>query len=320
MNIAKILKYCPKGTKLYSPVYGDVTLHSIDSVDKKFPILINDIKGYEYLLTEEGHYTEYPNSECVLFPSKDQRDWDEFRLPVKRGDIMMSDGRAFIISDEYANTTMGAYHKYICGIDAMGEFKVSQSNRRHWTNSFYIPASEEAKKELFDKMAEAGYRWNADTLELERTRPKFKEGDVVIDKMGDLSLLSKVEDDNFAKILAVLFTNGGLMIHGSKAVERDISMTTLASIKDRNRFFSALVKEGYKYDKEQHKLIKQEFKPFDKVLVRNNTDEKWSINLFSYYEEEDQAFPYVCVSGRYEHCIPYEGNEHLVGKKDDLHE
>ena len=48
---------------------------------------------------EEGHYLEdYPGAECVLFPSKEQKDWNEFRLPVKAGDIMMSKdgGRPFI--------------------------------------------------------------------------------------------------------------------------------------------------------------------------------------------------------------------------------
>lgn len=307
MNISELLKYCPKGTKLYSNVFGEV---EFVSVDERNLITIKPKNKLMVDLYSDGRLSS--EGECTLFPSKDQRDWDEFRLPVKRGDIMMSDGRAFIISDEYANTTMGAYHKYICGIDAMGEFKVNQSNRRHWTNSFYIPASEEAKKELFDKMAEAGYRWNADTLELERTRPKFKEGDVVIDEMGDLSLLSKVEDNNFAKILAVLFTNCGLIIHDSKAVERNISMTTLASIKDRNRFFSALVKEGYKYDKEQHKLIKQELKPFDKVLVRNNTDENWTINLFSRYDEKNKEYPFICIGAHYKYCTPYKGSEYLL--------
>lgn len=307
MNISELLKYCPKGTKLYSTVFGEV---GFVSVDERNLITIKPKNKPFIDLYSDGRLSS--EGECTLFPSKDQRDWDEFRLPVKRGDIMMSDGRAFIISDEYANTTMGAYHKYICGIDAMGKFKVSQSNRRHWTNSFYIPASEEAKKELFDKMAEAGYRWNANTLELERIRPKFKEGDIVIDEMGDLSLLSKVEDDNFAKILAVLFTNCGLMIHDSKAVERNISMTTLASIKDRNRFFSALVKEGYKYDKEQHKLIKQELKPFDKVLVRNNTDENWTINLFSRYDEKNKEYPFICIGAHYKYCTPYKGNEYLL--------
>lgn len=53
-------------------------------------------------------------------------------------------------------------------------------------------------------------------------------------------------------------------------------------------------------------------KPFDKVLVKDSIDEKWKISLFSYYDEETQYFPYVCISGRYVCCIPYEGNEHLL--------
>lgn len=93
----------------------------------------------------------------------------------------MFNNRAFIISNEYADAFNGAFHKYICGIDADGTFKVSQSDN-YWTSEFYIPASEEAKKELFDKMAEAGYRWNADTLELEKIKPRFKEGDILVMK------------------------------------------------------------------------------------------------------------------------------------------
>lgn len=68
----------------------------------------------------------------------------------------------------------------------------------------------------------------------------------------------------------------------------------LASEEDRNKFYSFINKVGYKYDKEQHKLTKQTFKPLDKVLVKNDTNEKWSINLFSYYDEENKIFPYVC--------------------------
>lgn len=90
----------------------------------------------------------------------------------------------------------------------------------------------------------------------------------------------------------------------------------LATEKERNTLYSALVREGYQYDKKQHKLVKQEFKPFDKVLVRDDINDKWSINLFSYYDEEDRNFPYVCISGHYEHCIPYGGNEYLLGTTD----
>lgn len=53
-------------------------------------------------------------------------------------------------------------------------------------------------------------------------------------------------------------------------------------------------------------------KPFDKVLVRDDINEKWIPSIFGCYEDEDKDFPYVCLNGRYCYCIPYEGNEYLL--------
>nr|DAG90574.1 MAG TPA: hypothetical protein [Crassvirales sp.] len=307
MNIAEILKYCPKGTKLYSTVFGEVEFSKINPDDM---IVISVKDGSPRVFHRNGSYSEY--GECVLFPSKDQRDWKKFRLPVKRGDIMMSDNKAFIISDEYADAFNNAFHKYICGIDTTGTFKVSQLDT-YWTSKFYIPASEEAKKELFDKIAEAGYRWNADTLELEKLEPKFKEGDVVSSKKGDLYLVLNTNNST-VHLLTLLYKDGNFIAYNT------FSMTsedlTIATEEERNKFYSALVREGYKYDKEQHKLVKQEFKPFEKVLVRDDTNKKWSIDLFSYYDEENKNFPYVCMHIHYCYCIPYEDNEYLLGTTD----
>ncbi len=179
MNIAEILKYCPKGTELYSPIFGEVTFDKIN-IEEKYPIIVYKCDSMKTSFTEKGCYTEYPNSECVLFPSKDQRNWSMFRLPVKRGDIMMHpDGSfAFIASGE---VNPYSYPMCICGINSFNNTLVLNS-KDVWTLEFYIPASEEAKKELFDKMAEAGYRWNADTLELEKIEYKFKEGDGIINR------------------------------------------------------------------------------------------------------------------------------------------
>lgn len=179
MNIAEILKYCPKGTKLYSNIFGEVTFDRID-IDEKYPIIVYTLDCMKTSFTEEGHYTDYPNSECVLFPSKDQRDWCKFRLPVKRGDIMMSiDGKFIFIANGHFNTINKlSCPKSICGIKS-DTFKIG--NADSWVTCFYVPASEEAKKKLFNKMAEAGYRWNANTLELDKIESKFKEGDVIID-------------------------------------------------------------------------------------------------------------------------------------------
>lgn len=55
------------------------------------------------------------------------------------------------------------------------------------------------------------------------------------------------------------------------------------------------------------------FKPFEKVLVRDNDDKKWGLNMFSHYDETATQYPFMCLAGCFTHCIPYEGNEHLLG-------
>lgn len=53
-----------------------------------------------------------------------------------------------------------------------------------------------------------------------------------------------------------------------------------------------------------------QFKPFDKVLVRDRDADEWECNLFSRIDEEGC---YVCVGSWWMQCIPYEGNEYLLG-------
>lgn len=304
MNVAEILKYCPKGTKLYSTVFGEV---KFSEVYPNNMIVVSIKDGCKRVFYKDGSYSEY--GECVLFPSKDQRDWSKFRLPLKRGDIMMdANGECPFIATGEFKTDISP--KYICGINSLGNFQLDYAEAG-WTSIFYILASEEAKKKLFNKMAEAGYKWNVDTLELEKIEPKFKEGDIVVDRNGDIILVSKA--NNFRIISnAVLYTKGDFIIY-SDARTYFVSDINFASIEDKNKLFSALVREGYRYDEKQHRLIKQEFKPFDKVLMRNEDNQTWRACLFSHYRE-DLSCPYVCVGcSAYKQCIPYEGNEYLVG-------
>lgn len=289
MNIAEILKHCPKGTKLYSPAYGKVNFIEVTSpltIKIKLSKLFGDNIKYFF----NNGSINIVDGECMLFPSKEQRDWNKFRLPVKRGDIMMTmDKRAFITNGKIDNDGCPCVY---CGINLFHDFTIG-TTINGWTSSFYIPASEEAKKELFIKMGIAGYTWNANTLELEKIKPKFKEGDILINKN----------------------TNTLFLYSSNTFMDCNVpdSSLELASEEDRNKFYSFINKVGYKYDKEQHKLTKQTFKPFDKVLVRNDTNEKWSINLFSYYDEENKHCPYFCLDGRYIYCVPYEGNEYVLG-------
>lgn len=310
MNIAEILKYCPKGTKLYSTAFGEVELINVYS--SAGTILVKNINNTRFTFYNNGSYVLA--GECVLFPSKDQRDWHKFRLPVKRGDIMMEVNKTypFIATGEF---TQNGLPKGLCGLNIRDEFIIGSWIKGQWTSEFYIPASEEVKKKLFDKMAEAGYRWNADTLELEKIEPKFKEGDVIIDNQGNLCLVSKIRDDSSVTIAATLYANKALNVFISNNVNRCIQLVTIASTTDRNKLYSAITRKGYKYDKEQHKLVKQKFKPFDKVLVRDDDTDSWEADIYLGYDE-GKPFPYICTRAAYSICISYEGNEYLLDTID----
>lgn len=79
IDLTKILKDCPKGTKLYSPIFGEVDFEEIGSYDE-YAILITkgDINAS---FTKEGFYYADFGAECLLFPSKDLRDWSKFTAP-----------------------------------------------------------------------------------------------------------------------------------------------------------------------------------------------------------------------------------------------
>lgn len=79
IDLTKILKDCPKGTKLYSPIFGEVSFEKI--LDKElYTIQIDTGSGYCHL-TKEGYFIKSDYAECIIFPSKDQRDWSKFTAP-----------------------------------------------------------------------------------------------------------------------------------------------------------------------------------------------------------------------------------------------
>ena len=82
IDLTQILKDCPAGTKLYSVIYGDVKFSHI-SKDSRCPIILHTYKGGVTVVTKHGrHNIDYEtDGECVLFPSKEQRDWSKFTAP-----------------------------------------------------------------------------------------------------------------------------------------------------------------------------------------------------------------------------------------------
>lgn len=83
INIAELLKDAPKGMKLYSPLFGEVTFVRIDK-QSGYPIDVTDCNGNGKSFTEFGvYFADHPDAECLLFPSKDCRTWEGWKLPVE---------------------------------------------------------------------------------------------------------------------------------------------------------------------------------------------------------------------------------------------
>ena len=80
IDLTEILKDCPKGTKLYSTVYGVVRFDEIDK-DKTYPISLYTNTACIFNVTSDGRLAKNYNGECTLFPSKEQRDWSKFKAP-----------------------------------------------------------------------------------------------------------------------------------------------------------------------------------------------------------------------------------------------
>ena len=81
IDLTKILKDCPEGTKLYSTIHGEVTLIDSNDTSQHYPISVRLNDKTVEIFTYEGKLLNKFDGECILFPSKDQRDWSKFTAP-----------------------------------------------------------------------------------------------------------------------------------------------------------------------------------------------------------------------------------------------
>lgn len=80
MNIRELLKDCNPGTELFSPMCGKCTLEFILPESEVWCIVTKDVDGKRRTFDAQGRYVICSAGECVLFPSKEQRDWSKFNV------------------------------------------------------------------------------------------------------------------------------------------------------------------------------------------------------------------------------------------------
>lgn len=240
-NIAEILKDCPKGTKLYSPICGDCRLREIEITPYFTEIHCIVEENCDISFDEYGRFEfEYDGCECLLFPSKENRDWSTFNYTkrFKKGDFIHQRGWTCIY---YGVNDYGAIQCFA-----------------------FIP-----------------WDWNRNTSTVRYdVRPTEKP------KVG-IGYINKE--------------------------------TRLATEDEKTLLLTAIEYYGFEWDAEKLELRKKEpeFKPFDKVLVRDDIGSIWRLAQYE-FKDKNKDYMHSVVGGVYwRYCIPYEGNEHLLGTNEN---
>lgn len=291
VNIAELLEKCPKGMKLYSPIFGEVYL---DKVRPHLAVIVtidkeqsNNKKEFLY----DGRYAI--NGECMLFPSKDKDTWEGFVPPCKfkNGDII-SDGN-FVAIFYKIGTPCGCissnvvyYHCYysqkFCKFKKELDFGIGNFMEFKY-------ATKEEKDILFSAIKANSYKWNDEKKCIERIHiPKFKVGDRIKSKVDEENIIFKIQEiqDN-DYIVNSVFT------------------------------WKLPIKNQEDFELVTNKFDINTLNPFNEVLVRNYNTDEWGIDLFGYYSRGLYHTTGRCL---FRQCIPYKGNEYLRGTAEDCEE
>ena len=324
INIVEILKDKPQGTKLYSSACGKCKLEEVD--DKSFKISFYNSK-FGFMNGGEGHLDKngklYDDGECVVFPSKEMRDWRKFDW--KKGDVLVNkDGDVYIIFERFVDDTycsfLGKYYLWKENNDTEQFYE----KERLLTSDFQKAGKDAAQTYINTIEERLGGKLNRESLEVEKTHPKFKDGDIValvVRKCTHIAIFQS-RQGAYIGFHAVLCQNDELLQEEPFREDVGDIELRLATDSEKQQLFEALAKESKQWDAGKKMIIdlkqKVELKPFDKVLVRHQKTEEWSANIFSHTDKTDEYLDYVCVNGRWEFCIPYEGNESLLGTTKDV--
>lgn len=308
INIAKILKNKPEGTKLWTDMFGSVTLYVVTDACDAFQVKHHNKDPW---FDKDGKL--YKEGVLCIYPSKSMRNWEKFSW--KKGDVLISDCGFMCIFKEWASDDYTKFNG--CYFDGM-------------------PNTETAKYSKVDNNIAYGYirdienrcggKLNLETLEIEK-KTKFEDGDIAFADYGNRQYVFIVSGETGlsegynSSIYLDLSSPTSSMAFRTSFFKKDLCELRLATEEEKTALFSALEKKGEAWDAEKKQIVdlkpKVELKPFDKVLVRDFSRDKWSISFFSFKKED----LYVCINHcSWNQCIPYIGNESLLGTTKDVEE
>lgn len=318
INIDKILKDKPEKTILYDAMRDiNVSLYVVEKRNGETNIFCDGMekfKGCNFVYSDTGADSIFRKGMQLLKPSKEMQDWEKFSW--KRGDVLISDCGFVCIFKEWASDDYTKFNG--CYFDGMPNAETAKYSKLDNNTAYgYI-------REIENR---CGGKLNLETLEIEKQN-EFKDGDIV-------TMHKKYCDIVF--IFNRLRTEGSFYYYAFHALQTNNTgvidcHTTLpcawtffegkmnfATDSEKQQLFGALAKEGKAWDADKKEVAdlkpKVELKPFDRVLVRDSKSDNWRANLFGYIGKDGYCH---CVYANWAYCIPYEGNELLLGTSKDV--
>lgn len=313
VNKAAILKDKPKGTKLYT-ILSDSECFLNEVSEDSIYIDIDNRERF-WCLSTYGSTHSFPNGCVLLFPSREMRDWSKFAW--KKGDLLVNSCGFQCIFKEWASDDYtkfnGCYSNSMDGYEDVSNAKTAKFDKLdNNTAHGYI-------REIERKL---GGKLNLETLAIEKTQPEFKIGDILFVKYNNRNIIFILSNINrkFYNHRVRLDSNKVIINYSDSHFQNEgIEFIRYATEGEKQQLFDALAKEGKAWDADKKMIIdlkqKVELKPFDKVLVRDSQSDKWRVNLFGYIDKDEY---YHCAFANWVYCIPYAGNEHLLGTTKDL--
>lgn len=267
INIAKILKNKPEGTKLWTDMFGSVTLYVVTDTCDAFQVKHhNKVSWFD----EDGKL--YKEGVLCIYPSKSMRDWEKFSW--KKGDVLISDCRFMCIFKEWASDDYTKFNG--CYFDGM-------------------PNTETAKYSKVDNNIAYGYirdienkcggRLNLETLEIEK-QTGFNDGDIVVYGKS-VAICRRIYEHTLSFYVSLNEMFGLLFADEVESSEE----YRFATEEEKQQLFDALEKEGKAWDAEKKQIVdlkpKCELKPFDRCIwkIRNCEGSIWRASFVSYVDE-----------------------------------
>lgn len=321
INVAEILKDKPQGTKLYSPICGAVELERVLADYHKKSIVVKELNSSnQHRFWHDGNF--FRAGQCVLQPSENMADWSKFSWI--KGDVLQNnDHNTQVIFDRFTSDTYEMIRcKYWLKVDNGNERFVKETNV---FTKYYFKVNKELSQCYINEIENRlGGIFNRETLEIEPAQPEFKDGDIVYADYGNKQAVFIVSgktdlSEGYNSFIALDLRGLTLDMGCMSFFKEDLCKLRLAKEEEKKQLFVALTKASMAWDAEKKQVVdlkqKVELKPFDKVLIRDDEDHPWRVSLFGYKD----ANSYYCCNGcTWNQCIPYEGNEHLLGTTKDV--